>query len=248
MTLARTRSESEQLYSALRTLSVTGLPVLIGEGGSGEDFVRQIARLPNVHLCHLPPKAKPTLVNQLRTAFDQARELKPDYVLYTEPDKGSFFRHGLGKLAEAARSPNSADLGLVVAARTGRGLNTYPEGQRVAEGFMNRIASEALGRPGDYTYGPLLIQRRLLPYTHLFPENLGWGWRFFLMALARQLQLRIDLCPVGGQCPRAQREEDDHFARDYRLRQLIENVTGLANGWTCLLDPDLEPAPLVEAA
>jgi hypothetical protein len=113
---------------------------------------------------------------------------------------------------------------------------TFPRGQQIAESFMNRLCGEALGKTGDYTCGPMLISAGLLHKTPPLPERLGRGWRFFLMAVARQLRMPMVLCPAGSQCRAAKPSEDDGTARDYRLRQLIENVTGLANGWTCLLD------------
>lgn len=237
MTLARTVSEARQLEAALRTLSGLGLPVWAGEGGSMPGFAERIEALSNVQVCPLANGCKPTLVRQVRTAFGKALESDCTWFLYTEPDKRAFFANGLLTLAQASAAPDSAAPGLVLAARTPRGFATFPEGQRIAEGLMNRICGEALGQEGDYTYGPMLIHRRLARDVERIPENLGWGWRFFLMALARQLRMGIVLRKVGRPCPRSQRGEDDARSRDYRLRQLIENMTGLANGWTFLLDP-----------
>ncbi len=101
---------------------------------------------------------------------------------------------------------------------------------------MNKLSMEALGPAGDYTYGPMVVPMQLIPYLMLVPEDLGWGWRFFLMAVARQLRVPVRLTACGTSCLRSQRNEDDDRSRAYRLRQLVQNVSGLANGWTCLLD------------
>ena len=248
VTWARSPAEAQLLQRALRTLSKTGLPIYVGEGGSGRDFIRALGRLPNLRVCSLDTSCRPTLVNQLRAALTRAEETHPDYLLYTEPDKRAFFTQGLPMLIRTAQS-GARRPGLVLAARTPRSFATFPKGQQIAERFMNRLCAEALGQVGDYTYGPMLISARLLKHTPPLPENLGWGWRFFLMAVAHQLRTPTVFCTVRTQCPASQRNEDDASDRDYRLRQLIENVTGLANGWTCLLDQPAQPFPaLVTAA
>jgi hypothetical protein len=249
ITWARSSAEADCLRASLDRLSQVGLPVFVGDGGSPDQFLTRIRRLPNLRISPLPDGTRHSLVNQVRTAIAEAQHSNPDYLLYTEPDKRSFFSRGLPRLLDAAQKNASSPPALIIAARTPRGFGTFPRGQRVAERFMNGLCSEALGQVGDYTYGPMLISARLLRNAPLIPENLGWGWRFFLMAVAHQLRLPIQLCTVPNQCPRAQRSEDSARARDYRLRQLVENVTGLANGWTALLDQPTEPIPsFVEAA
>lgn len=248
MTLARSAPETALLQTSLRTLTRLGCPVVVGDGGSDESFLQRIGRLPNLILCHRRGRGKSTLVGQLQTAFAEAERLGPGHVLYTEPDKLSFFRRGARTLLEIGRRREDAWAGLILASRSPRRFSTYPPGQRVAESFMNRLSGEALGHAGDYTYGPMLISRALLPHLGRIPTQLGWGWRFFLMGVAHQLRAPIELLPVGSQCPRAQRGEDDARAREYRLRQLIQNVTGLANGWTSLLDAELDRVAQLMAA
>jgi hypothetical protein len=76
---------------------------------------------------------------------------------------------------------------------------TFPKGQQIAERFMNRLCGEALGQPGDYTYGAMLINAGLLNETPLLPDNLGWGWRFFLIAAAHQpVGPAVTLTPGAG--------------------------------------------------
>jgi hypothetical protein len=204
--------------------------------------VQRISRLPNVRLCPKQDRKSSGLVSQLRAAFAAAAESQPDYVVYTEPDKQSFFRTGLRLLLAAAQTSSERRPGIVLAARTAREFATFPEGQRAAESIMNQLCSEAFGIEGDYTYGPMLIHRHLLRFFQLIPDDSGWGWRFFIMATAHQLGLDIQLCPVAAQCPRVQRQEDDGASRSYRLRQLVQNITGLGNGWIGLLhQPMMEP-------
>lgn len=248
MTLARNDSEAAMLLKALRVLDQLGLPIFVGEGGSPETFLQGIRRLPNVKVCPMAPGKKTTLVRQIQAAVARAQSVDPQFLLYTEPDKQQFFRRGARRLADSV-ALGDPQAGLVIASRTSRAFKTFPSGQQAAETLMNRIASEALRIQADYTYGPMLINNRLARYVSLIPKNLSWGWRFYLMAIARQLRMPIEVFPVTTGCPRSQRGEDDRASREYRLRQLVQNVTGLANGWTSLLDQPLDlQATLVEAA
>jgi hypothetical protein len=241
MSRARTQEEEACLTESLSRLSAMGLPIYVGEGGSRSSFVGRLLALSNVTVSYPNPSIPCSLVGQLRAAFARAAEIKPDYVVYTEPDKLEFFRTGLHRMLrmlarEVERGPAP---GLVLASRSSRGMSTFPLGQQVAERYINEICAEALDQPGDYTYGPLILHRRLLEYMPVIPSEVGWGWRFFMIAVARQLRLPVKLCVVPNTCPRSQRGEDDPRARQYRLRQLEENVTGLVHGWTCLLDHEL---------
>jgi hypothetical protein len=247
MTWARSPAEEEWLEKSLRALARLGLPIYVGEGGSNPEFVRRLERLPQVEVCRQEPDCKLSLVNQLRSAFSRACASEPGHVIYTEPDKRGFFGSGVRLLLKAAQAQANPRAEIIVAARTPASFATFPEGQQAAERIMNQLCGEAFGCEGDYTYGPMLISGRLLPYLQLIPEDLDWGWRFFLMAVAHQLGMQIRLCPVEGSCPAAQRGEDDGPSRAYRLRQLLQNVTGLANGWISLLDSPACSQPLETA-
>jgi hypothetical protein len=239
MTRATTPAEARLLKGSLRALSRSNLPIYVGEGGSETDFVERVKKLPNVHLCRPAPGQRVTLVNQLRNAFARASAIGSEYLLYTEPDKRAFFAAGLRTLAASLARPERARAGIVLAARTPESFATFPAGQRAAETMMNGLCAEAFGREGDYTYGPMLIHHRLVGHLENLTEDAGWGWRFFLMAIAHQLGLEIDFCPVPDRCPRPQRAEDDAQSRRYRLHQLVQNVAGLSNGWICLLHAPL---------
>lgn len=178
-----------------------------------------------------------TLINQLGIAFEKAGQTSADFILYTEPDKRSFFIDGVHLLVQQLENLTHPAPGLIIAARSEDDFATFPSGQRAAETIMNELYGEALGVQGDYTYGPMLIHKELLKCFRLVPEEMGWGWRFYMMAIARQLGRTIHLCAVPGPCPPAQRSEDRTRSRRYRLGQLLENVSGLANGWIGLLDP-----------
>jgi hypothetical protein len=61
-------------------------------------------------------------------------------------------------------------------------------------------------------------------------QDIGWGWRFFLLAVARRLGFPIRRFVADLPCPPEQRGEDDTRSCIYRMEQLAQNVRGLALG------------------
>jgi len=169
MTLARSVAEAQLLELSLAELSKGPWPIFVGDGGSDPDFVQRLAHLRRVQVLRPAPGRKRTLVNQLRAAFERAQEFEPDYFLYTEPDKRTFFRRGVRLLAQAAAGASGPAPALVVAARNPKAFASFPQGQQAAESIMNQICGDAFQMVGDYTYGPLLISRRLIEYVRLVP-------------------------------------------------------------------------------
>jgi hypothetical protein len=228
MTWAREPDEAEQLFGAVEQLSHHGVPVVIADGGSTvTGFTDRLRRLPGVSLV-LPRLGPGRLVGQVQAALEGAENLGADHILYTEPDKHEFFSGGLDDfLATLSSQP---DAGMLLASRNAASFATFPAGQQLTESLFNRLAAEALGVASDTLYGPLLLRSQLVPHiTHLH-EDLGWGWRPYLMALTQRQGLPI-VCREGAYpCPPAHREEDDLEARIYRMEQLAQNVRGLALG------------------
>jgi hypothetical protein len=98
--------------------------------------------------------------------------------------------------------------------------------QRYTEGVINHLCGELLGAAGDYSYGPFLMNRGLLPYIANLHPRLGWGWRHFMFRAASREGLSV-LHGVGDYpCPPGQRWEDE-AERRHRMRQLSENILGL---------------------
>ena len=91
------------------------------------------------------------------------------------------------------------------------------------------MTGDFVGQPGDYSYGPFLLNPRLAPYLNAVPGDIGWGWRHYLFALAARLGLRIAHIVDDLPCPDDQRV-DDPAERGHRLKQLTQNVSGLLLG------------------
>jgi len=228
MTWARTPPEEELLFDSLSCLSALGLPVVATEGGSAEAFVRRLHSLPNLQLLPQAAGPGPRLISQVQASFSAAATLDPEYVLYTEPDKRGFFTHRLGAfLSSLDLYP---DAGMVIAARDAGSFATFPEGQRLTETLANQLFSEVFGQEGDYNYGPFLLRATLLRSLEAIREDVGWGWRPFLMAVSHRLGLPVVCHPMDLPCPEEQRGEDDPQSRLYRMEQLAQNVRGVVLG------------------
>ena len=88
---------------------------------------------------------------------------------------------------------------------------------------------EVTGKEYDFTYGPFLLNRQLVPHLQKVKEDIGWGWRAYLFVLAHRLGLTLDAFIDDFVCPPDQRD-DDQKERIYRMRQLEQNIRGIVLG------------------
>jgi hypothetical protein len=222
MTWARDAEEGLLLREALPRLSDLGVPVFVTDGGSDEGLLEFIRRLPNFRLTEA---GAPGVWRQARASIEAAAELtSAKFVLYTEPDKSDFFGRGLRGFVAGAEA--GEDVGVVLASRSTESFATFPEFQRQTETAINRCCAEVLGVEADFTYGPFLLNRTLVPHLNGAADSLGWGWRPYAFGTARRLGYRIGYVEAHLPCPAGQRE-DDASERLYRIRQLGQNVEGL---------------------
>lgn len=226
ISLARTPAEEEILFDSLGRLAHAGMPVVVSDGGSPERFVDALEKLPGVSVLRYQPHDGPRLLTQVQRAFHAADHAQ--WILYTEPDKSWFFEHALAEFAGATDRAEDADV--IVAARDEASFRTFPAGQQLTESLFNQLCGSALERPGDYLYGPLLVRAGLVLYLLELREDVGWGWRPYLMAIARRQGRDVRIWTSHLPCPEAQRGEDDLGSRIYRMEQMAQNVKGLALG------------------
>jgi len=221
ITWARSPSEGIVLRRSLERLAALGFPVAVADAGTDTAFSTFAGALPRFTV--VIPKER-GLVSQVRASLALAATFDRPFILYTEPDKERFFEQQLAEFIR--RAPGGRGTGVVVATRSDEALSTFPTMQRYTEGVINHLAGDVLGVAGDYSYGPFLIARDLVPPLLGLDSDLGWGWRHaaFASAIARGRQIHH----VTGDyvCPPDQREESD-VERVHRLRQLSENVRGL---------------------
>jgi hypothetical protein len=224
ITWVRSPDEESLLIRSLERLARCGIPVAVADRESSAPFNRTLERLPNFAVT--VPTAT-GLVTQVKASLDLAATFEKPFILYTEPDKEFFF----GRMTEfVRRAPDSADVGVALAARSDESFQTFPPMQRFTEGVINHLCAEMIGPQGDYSYGPFLLNRALLPeVTSKFAPELGWGWRPFTFLTAHRRGFRVVHLAADYPCPPTQQVEGN-IERAHRMRQLSENIRGLIDG------------------
>ena len=224
MAWARDPEEEQVLREALAALHRTGLPMTLADKGNNASFTQFLAGLPGVSVI---PSAAGSLVAQVQASVRAAVSSDARFVLYTEPDKEHFFVRRLASFLD--RAPRHDGVGAVLAARTPASLATFPAIQQYTEGVINHLMGQVTGQPGDYSYGPMLLARELVPAVMALDPQIGWGWRHFAVCRAMQMGLTVHLIEDDHPCPAEQRLDDER-ERTHRLRQLAQNITGLIHG------------------
>jgi hypothetical protein len=229
MTWARDENEELLLRDALTGLSKLNLPVFITDGGSGDDFINFIKGFPNFTVLSATDKGVwPQVLTSLKAAHNSGAR----FIMYTEPDKRDFFKTGLpGMLNKLVTDEKS---GIVLAVRSVAGFKSYPTFQQMTETTINNCCAEIIGIKTDYTYGPFLLNSKMVPYLHKLRPSIGWGWRPYACIMASRLGYNVDSFKGAFFCPVDQRD-DNVSERVYRMRQLAENIEAVVLGKTVLL-------------
>ena len=221
ITWARTDDEDRLLRASLTALSELGRPIMVADGGSTPDFLAFLRGLPNIVVVECD---HPGLVGQVRSSLGAALATDAAFIVYTEPDKRSFFEHSLRPFLDGA--PDDERLGVVIATRNAASFATFPETQRATESAINGLFAREIGIDADFCYGPLILNRALIPTLSGVDPALGWGWRFYVMALAQRAGYTIRVFEGDLPCPPDQ--HDDNLAeRVHRFRQLSQNLQGI---------------------
>jgi hypothetical protein len=221
ITWARSPEEEIALRQSLSVLAATGLPISVADRGTSAAFATFLEGLPNVRVT--TPREH-GLTAQVRASIDLAAHDRCPLILYVEPDKELFFRRGLRPFIERALQHHHE--GVVMAARSDESFATYPAMQRYTESVVNHLCGEMMARHGDYSYGPFLMSRHLLPHVASLSAGMGWGWRPSVFVTAHRSGLEVRHVIGDYPCPLSQRVEDE-AERKHRMRQLSENILGL---------------------
>ena len=221
ITRARDADEERLVARTLSGLAAFGLPIVASDGGSSASFLRELSQIPGLTLAS---SEHPGMTGQVKASVRQARALDRPWVLYLESDKEMFVREWFRGFITSAERCDDADV--ILASRSEQAFGTFPPFQRRTESAFNAVTSEVIGVEADYLYGPGLMRQFVALHVDAVGQDLGWGWRPFVFALAgrRAGGLRI----VNGDyvCPPEQRHEDEG-ERVHRLCQLAQNVDGL---------------------
>ena len=232
MTWARDEEEEHLLRESLPLLAALEIPTFISDAGSGEAFLHFARSFPNFTVFAADRSG---LWPQIRRSLLAAHESGRNFILYTESDKRDFFQNGLNGFTSAA--PDDENIGVVLAARSAESFATFPAFQQYTETVINRCCAEVTGKEFDFTYGPFLLNRRLVPQLRKAENDIGWGWRSFAFGMAHRSNYRIAQIEGDFPCPLAQRE-DSPPERIYRMSQMSQHIQGLILSTTAPLTRD----------
>lgn len=180
MTWARSASEERLLRESLTTLAECRLPVAVADAGSSSEFLNFLRCLPRFTVT---APATPGLVGQIAASLQLAAQSDSPWILYTEPDKQLFFEERMADFLRAA--PGHTDTGVVLASRSADSFRTFPRMQRYTETVINTLCRELIGVDTDYSYGPFVLHRTLVPLAASMDPRIGWGWRHHLFRMTQ---------------------------------------------------------------
>jgi hypothetical protein len=224
VTWARDGQEQQRLRESLLRLADRGLPIVVADRDAGTGFRDFLASRPQFRV--VSPHG-PSLVGQIQASLGEAARTGAEFILYTESDKALFFQNGLQDFV--GRAGLSERTGAALAARSEASFATFPSLQQLTERTINELCGQFVGAPGDYSYGPFLLHRALVPRLSAVPADAGWGWRHFMFASAARTGYRIEHIVGDYPCPPDQQDEND-AERLHRVRQLQQNIHGLLAG------------------
>lgn len=232
ITLARDEKEEQLLQNSLQELAKFDITVYITDGGSGAGFLEFLRSFSQFKIFEAKVKG---VWDQARNSLSEAYEAGAKFIFYTEPDKYNFFHLSLNQMLSEIETDEES--GVVIASRSNAGFNTFPDFQRMTETTINNCCAEIVDRNFDYTYGPFLLNRKLVPYLKLVKEDIGWGWRPYMFNIAHRLRFRVEPYIGDFSCPLDQRQ-DSASERIYRMRQLAQNIQGIVLSTTIPLVGD----------
>ena len=231
ITWARDEGEENLLRESLEKLAKLPITVFITDGGSRPDFLDFLRGFPNFVLVEnkgrgLWPQAK----NSLLEAYASGVE----FIFYTEPDKRDFFHNTLPGIMEQFERDEKS--GIMIMTRSVKSFATFPSFQRMTETTINNCCAEIIGNPLDYTYGPFIMNRKLIPHLERLKDDIGWGWRPYSFCVAHRLGFSIRAFEGDFYCP-VDQQQDDPTERIYRMRQLNQNIEGIVLSTSVSLEP-----------
>lgn len=216
---ARNKDEEKLLSASLQQLAALNMPVYVTDGGSSNDFIGLLDSIPHFKIVEakgLWPQAKKSII--------EAAKSGAKFIFYTEPDKLEFFTKHLRRMLQYINVDEKT--GIVLASRSAKGFSTFPLFQQMTETTINNCCKEVIGKEFDYCYGPFLFNTQLIPFLEKLDDNIGWGWRPFVFAIAHRLGLKVTSFENDFDCPADQRE-DDATEKIYRMKQLTQNINGI---------------------
>lgn len=218
ITLARDAAEAKLILNTLTKLSNKDISTIYAtDGGSAEPgFVDSLKKIKKLHLFQDKDGG---LFNQVKRSLSDALKNNCQAILYLESNKEWFVEERLEKFlnrSQAIIKERGSNFGIIVAGRTDKSFQSFPEVQQKEEAKTNERLSALTGCDFDYCYGPRIISMELVQRVLEIDTDIGWGWLCVPVVLASKLGRSIDQVELDLFCPKDEQIETE---KDIKLRQ-----------------------------
>lgn len=225
LSLIRSKNEEKIVFETVKTMSGFNVPIILVDGGSGEQQKKYLQSLPNVNF-YETSRGLQALSKRLRIAFSEGARIARA-LFYVHSDKVDFAKNYMKKMIDHYQTlPQHA---MLVPSRTLKAFATYPLFQQHTEIFLNAMVSEFLGKKEDYYYGPKIFSSTLVPYFSRIKGEIGWGYEAFMYMINKRLGYQTEFYEVDTiRSPKDVGRMND--INVYRLRILQWQIEGLLQG------------------
>lgn len=151
----------------LRKASDKGYSVFVVDGGSTEEFLKEIEKYNNIKIF---PELERGMGKSRRQVMKEAYNSEKTFVTWTEPEKESY----IDNIEMVGEYMQATNLDLVVPTRTS--LDSYPTTQQYAEKFGNSVWKELTGTNLDMWGGMRMFKRDLTNYFLNYEGKYGDLW------------------------------------------------------------------------
>jgi len=234
----------ERILSTMKAFTDRGYPVYVADGGSPDEFVRNIKGL-GVNVITKEELIEcygqhPKLPGQHKSAYFAALDDGAEHCLYSEPDKKEWAESGNLELAVKQYFNEQLEHGEI--ARTPEQMQTFPAAQQITEGILNKQLGLWTGVEGDYIYGPQISSKGLIETIDHIPNNpsLGWATVTWLPIIATMRGMKLGMLNYGLGCPTEQQTEVTQEDVEYRLKQGRDNLMGINTAVALGIESELD--------
>lgn len=159
---------AELAKKTVRNAAALGYHIVIVDGGSSDEFLKEISSYGlDVHL-HIEPKMG--LGESRRHAISLAMKLGKYAIAWVEPEKADYIH----SIADTVRPIDERVADIVVPRRAS--LASYPLGQQYAESMGNLFWNKLTGHDLDMWFGPRTFRRDISAYFTDYKGEYGDKW------------------------------------------------------------------------
>lgn len=214
---------AELAKNTIRTAAYMGYHVVVVDGGSSDEFLKEISSYGlEVHLHHEP---KMGLGESRRHAISMAMKLGRYAIAWVEPEKADYIR----SIADTVRPIDEGAADMVVPRRTS--LDSYPTTQQHAEKLGNFFWKDLTGHDLDMWFGPRTFRRDIAAYFTDYNGEYGDKWDSIFIPVMNAIadgkkvaSVNVDYTHPAEQTAFEDHRLDFHWKRIQQLQNLLPSL------------------------